>query len=93
MIKSIINAKLKDNWSDQIKKSYDIWIFYSKYEHLGWNSYVLTRNISKEQANERLRYILTTTIILLQICMEILNEQKGLSDSQNLFKRVIVHNT
>ena len=88
MIESFIKSDLKDNWSDQIKRSYDIWIFYSKYEHLGWNSYDLTRNTSAKKSNERLRSVLLKTLVLLGSCLEILKEEKGLADSIELLGQI-----
>jgi hypothetical protein len=88
IIESFIKSDLKDIWSDQIKRSYDIWIFYSKYEHLGWSSFDLTRNTSAEKANERLTSVLMKTLILLGSCLEILKEKKGLTDSMELLKQI-----
>ncbi len=51
-----------------------MWIFYSKYEHIGWNSYDITRDASKDKATERLISILKKTTILLASCLETLKE-------------------
>jgi len=88
IIELFIIADLKDRWADEIKRSYDIWIFYSKYEHLGWNSYDLTRNTSTVKADERLRNVLFKTSILLGSSLEILKEEKGLTDSIELLGQI-----
>lgn len=88
IIEMFIKSDLKDRWSEEIKRSYEIWILYSKYEHLGWNSYELTRNISKESTTSNLFSVLFNTNILALSCMEILNENDAIDALKKLSTKI-----
>lgn len=81
IIEQFIKSDGKDLWNREIINSYDVYTFYSKYEHLGWHSYSLTRSGNKEKLYERLHTVLSKTTILLSSCFEILKEDTELAST------------
>lgn len=77
MITALNNSGKKDMWTQEIVHSYDLWLFYSKYEHVGWYSYDLTRSISKQNIEERLNSVLRKTLILICGCLDELKEENA----------------
>jgi hypothetical protein len=88
IVGQFIDSKKNDLWTKEIINSYDIWIFYSKYEHIGWHSYGMTRDTSMDKAIERLKSVLNKTTILLSSCLETLNEEKQFRLATELMKQV-----
>lgn len=86
IISKFLESDKNDIWVDKIKQSYGLWSFLSKYEHLGWNSYDLTRGVKEKDADERLRSVLFNTLIMIGCCFEILKEQEALKKSLDLMK-------
>jgi len=78
IIEKFLDIDQNDEWIDQIKRSYDLWVYLSKYEHLGWYSYYLTRNTQSVKIKERLNSVLFKTLILTSSCLEILGEKRAL---------------
>ena len=85
---SSLATKEKDIWINEILGAYDIWLFYSKYEHLGVNSYDLTRNLPEQEVSKRLQDILRKTSLLVASCLDMLKEEIGpvMDIYKNLFK-------
>jgi len=88
IVSQFIKSKNDDLWSQEIINSYDVWSFYSKYEHIGWHSYGLTRDTSKDKATKRLIGVLKKTTILLASCLEILKEKPAFEKSVELMMQV-----
>lgn len=74
----------KDQWANEIKNSYDTWVYYSKYEHVGRLSYELTRGTTNEKADKRLKGVLVKTLILAASCLDILKEEEAMSECLKL---------
>ena len=76
-----IFKKLKTNSTldEQIRKTilhaYDLWKFYSQYEHFGLSSYELTRNPFGEDFNNRIVSILKLSFFIFTICLKNLNRE------------------
>lgn len=86
IIKKFLKSNSIDGWTQEIINSYDTWLFYSKYEHLGWYSHEFTRKVSKEKATERLKNVLRLTAILIGSCLEKLKEDQPLQESIKIIK-------
>ncbi|MES2286098.1 MAG: hypothetical protein V4547_10450 [Bacteroidota bacterium] len=84
IIELFIQSKLNDQWISEVINSYDIWTFYSKYEHIGWSSYNFTRNTEKTKAVQRLLSVLKKTTLLLSTCLDKLGETESLIKSNEL---------
>ena len=78
IIEEFLKTEIDDKWVHEIKNGYDIWVFFSKYEHLGWGSYSYTRNTELLKAEQRLKSVIFKTIILAASCCEILEENDAL---------------
>src|SRR5690606_21067917 len=50
IIRRLLAWKKNDPWSIELQRSFDIWTYYSKYEHLGWYAYELTRNLDSTKS-------------------------------------------
>ncbi len=87
IIKRFIKSEINDVWVDQIKSSYGTWSYLSKYEHVGWNSYKLTRNTDKDTLTIRLNEILLKTFILIGSCLEILKQEPEMKEILMLMKK------
>ena len=92
VIEKFLASDKDDVWISQIQKSYDTWVYLSKYEHLGWNSYDLTRKTDSKKANDRLNNVLFKTIILTGSCLEILGEKEALDEISEILKEYKRHN-
>jgi hypothetical protein len=86
IIDLFIQSKLEDQWAKEIIASYDLWVFYSKYEHIGWSSYNFTRNAEKTKAITRLLSVLRKTILLTYTCLDKLGEKQALINLSRLKK-------
>lgn len=86
IIELFIQSKLKEKWSTEIINSYDMWAYYSKYEHIGWSSYAFTRNTEKIKVVLQLQSVLKKTTLLLSTCLEKLGETELLVESNELIK-------
>jgi len=84
IIELFIQSKLNDQWATEVINSYDIWTFYSKYEHIGWSSYNFTRNTEKTIALQRLRSVLKKTTLLLSTCLDKLGESEFVIETNEL---------
>lgn len=71
-----------------IWRAYDQWFYYSKYEHIGWHSYVLTRGNTRQMMEERLRRILLRTSVLICMCFEMLERRDELERSFLIMNRL-----
>lgn len=54
-----------------ITHAYDHWVFYSKYEHIGWSSFNLTRIIDQPKYEKRLRYVLKLALMQVGMCCNV----------------------
>lgn len=78
------NSSLATN----IWRAYDQWFYYSKYEHIGWHSYVLTRGNPRRMMEERLRRILLRTSVLIGLCFEMLEQWEEMERSIVIMDRL-----
>lgn len=76
IIKKFLKAKRNDVLSKGIN-SFNKWFVYSKYEHLGWYSYELTRRINRDDAIKYLLNVLFDTTIMAAGCLEELEEKNA----------------
>jgi hypothetical protein len=86
IIECFLKSDLTDAWALQIKKSYDIWTLLSKYEHIGWNSYDATREITETDILKRLNIVLLNTTIMIASCFEILKEENARITAMDMIK-------
>ncbi|MBC8046958.1 MAG: hypothetical protein H7Y00_09205 [Fimbriimonadaceae bacterium] len=88
IIEKFLSTNLSDIWVQEIKNSYDTWLFYSKYEHLGWFSYELTRDIGSAAIKKRIMMVLRCTTIMIGSCLEILNEKEMMKRSIVIYEKL-----
>lgn len=86
IIELFLKSEQNDIWVRQIQQGYDLWVYLSKYEHLGWNSYDVTRNMNIAKATKRLESIIFKTSIMTASCLEILNEITAMGQVIELIK-------
>ena len=78
IIEQMLKKEGDDAWASEIIRAYPVWIFFSKYEHLGWMSYHLTRNKTVDQLISRLDDVVRMAAIMIGGCFETLNEKEQL---------------
>lgn len=74
--------------ANKIQQAYDLWFYYSKYEHIGWYSFDLTRQRDRKLIQARLDDVLRIAVILLGMCAEMLKDEDAMRDSGILLKQV-----
>lgn len=89
IIKELLITKKDDSWSKELQRSFDIWTYYSKYEHLGWYAYELTRDLDPVKVESRLRSVLRLTALLQSSCFEMLEEKKALDESMAVYRQLL----
>ncbi|MBK9421261.1 MAG: hypothetical protein IPN44_09415 [Flavobacteriales bacterium] len=89
IIKKLIASKKDDPWSIELRRSYDIWIYYSKYEHLGWYAYQLTRALDCKKAESRFKSVLRLATLLLSSCLEMLGQKDSLDKSMAIYRQLL----
>lgn len=89
IIRRLLAWKKNDPWSIELQRSFDIWTYYSKYEHLGWYAYELTRNLDRKKAEARLRSVLRLVALLLSSCLEMLGRKEALEESMMLYRELL----
>jgi hypothetical protein len=60
----------------EIRNAYDQWFLLSKYEHMGWHSFALSRTLEVKVVEVRVRRTLYYSLLLLQICLDMLDEKE-----------------
>jgi len=70
----------------EIRNAYDQWFLLSKYEHMGWHSFALSRTLDVKDVEARVRRALYYSLLLLQICLEMLEENDLNAKAGLLFK-------
>ncbi len=83
-----LSAQPASGLAKKIQQAYDLWFYFSKYEHIGWYSFDLTRRPDKRILESRLCDVLRIGVILLGMCVEMLKHADGLKDVQALLKQV-----
>jgi len=89
VIRQLLATKKDDPWSIELQRSFDIWTYYSKYEHLGWYAYELTRNLDSTKAASRLKSVLRLAALLLSSCLEMLGQKAALEESMALYRKLL----
>lgn len=92
IIEEFLESELTDYWALQIKRSYDVWTLFSKYEHIGWNSYDTTRNINRKEVEKHLNVILLNTTIMVASCFELLKEKNAMKCAMEMIKKMTLRN-
>ena len=92
IIEEFLKADSNDLWIKQVQESYDIWISLSKYEHVGWNSYHITRKTNENSAIKRLDNVLSKTLILTASCLAILKEKESEKKIHDLMEGMLENN-
>lgn len=88
IIKSLLTRGQEDPWLIELHRSFDIWTYYSKYEHLGWYAYELTRNLNQKKATTRLLSVLRLSALLQSSCLEVLGENKAYEESFEVYRKL-----
>jgi hypothetical protein len=78
-----------DFLSRLIFNCYDSWLFFSKYEHIGWSSFEITRNIKKDKLENVLKFVLSITIVIVRHGMVHLKEYQASEDCLKLYDELI----
>lgn len=89
IIRSLLARKQDDPWIIELHRSFDIWTYYSKYEHLGWYAYELTRNLDQKKAATRLLNVLRLSALLQSSCLEVLGEKKAYEVSFEVYRKLL----
>lgn len=69
----------KSNWDRYIIKAYDLWLFYSKYEHISMSYYNFVRLINPSNKSANIKASIEIAYIMVASCLTYLNE-KDLSE-------------
>lgn len=88
IVDKAIKEKPLDEWTKQLVDSYDIWVFFSKYEHIGWYSYNLTRIDPLKEIDTRIAFVLICAANMLTICFDVLKDEKAKLETINLLDRL-----
>jgi len=89
IIKDLLSKGKGDPWVIELHRSFDIWTYYSKYEHLGWYAYELTRNLDQKKAATRLLSVLRLSSLLQSSCLEVLGEKKAYEESFEVYRKLL----
>jgi hypothetical protein len=88
MIKSLLKLDPHDPWIKELQLAFDIWTYFSKYEHLGWHAYELTRDLNKNMFMSRLKSVARLAALSMSSCLEMLEERDALEESMAVYKRL-----
>jgi hypothetical protein len=88
IFKHFTNKKDNHSWHQAIVDAYDIWVYLSKYEHIGYYYYKFTRDFNKSEIIKRIRITLSNTTLLLGGCLEEINETELRDKAILLFKEI-----
>jgi hypothetical protein len=88
VIRQLLETKKDDPWSIELQRSFDIWTYYSKYEHLGWYAYELTRNLDPRKAAARFLSVLRLSALLQSSCFEVLSKKQAYGESFEVYRKL-----
>lgn len=88
IIKILHKSEEINAWKNFIIESYDLWIFFSKYEHFGWYSYSLTRFSENDIKNERIKKVLFYSTIMASSCFDILKLELERNSTIKLLEKI-----
>lgn len=77
MIDWFLKNHNEDPWRKSVADSYDPWLFYSKYEHLGWFSYELTRKITEQKTRTLVESVIDKVPFMIKGCLIELENHKN----------------
>jgi len=89
MIKGLLKSDKKDPWVRELQLAFDIWTYFSKYEHLGWHAYDLTRDMDKSKVHSRLKSVTRLAALLQSSCHEMLEQKEALKESLAVYKALL----
>lgn len=93
MIKSLLKSDNKDHWVRELQLAFDIWTYFSKYEHLGWHAYDLTRDMDNSKVHSRLKSVTRLAALLQSSCHEMLEQKEALNESLAVYKHLLPFST
>jgi len=85
MIKSLLKLDPQDAWIRELQLAFDNWTYFSKYEHLGWHAYELTRDLNKNMFMSRLKSVVRLAALSMSSCLEMLEEQDAMEKSMAVY--------
>lgn len=84
-----LKSDQQDHWVKELQRAFDAWIHFSKYEHLGWYAYDLTRNLDKNGIRSRLKLITRLAALLQSSCHEMLGQKEALNESLTVYEGLL----
>lgn len=84
------NSSTEGNWKQDIIDAYDIWVLLSKYEHIGWNSYQVSRIIEGEKVESRILITIKKVLFLGGNIFEYLDEKFDPKEIVNIWENINV---
>lgn len=93
IFETFLQSENQLQWNQKIIDAYDLWLFYSKYEHIGWFSYEFTREINHNKISNNIKFTLLCTIIMTGSCYELMNNENALSQTIEFYRSFTVPNT
>lgn len=88
IFQTLLKSENQNAWSKHIIDAYDLWLYFSKYEHLGWFSYDFTRELNNKKIETNLYFILLNTTLMASSCFDLLKNENSLSESISLYKNI-----
>ncbi len=93
VITRLLKSDKKDPWVRELQLAFDIWVYFSKYEHLGWHAYDFTRDLDKNTILSRLKSIVRLAALLQSSCHEMLEQKQALAESMAIYKELLPFST
>lgn len=90
IFESLVSKKstTSKTWKKDIIDAYDMWVLLSKYEHIGWNSYKITRSIDSEKIKLRVLMTIKLSISLSGNIFEYLDEDYNPKELLEVYKKI-----
>ncbi|MDB5227356.1 MAG: hypothetical protein JWN78_1549 [Bacteroidota bacterium] len=88
IFQTFLKSENQNGWRRHIVDAYDLWIFFSKYEHAGWFSYDFTRELKKDKIEHNIHFVLLCTTLMASSCYDLLKNEAALSEAINLYKTI-----
>lgn len=89
MIKSLLKLDPQDPWIKELRLAFDIWTYFSKYEHLGWHAYDLTRDMDRNKIHSLLKSVIRLAALLQSSCLEMLGHKEALKESLAVYNELL----
>ncbi|TXI81592.1 MAG: hypothetical protein E6Q44_04075 [Flavobacteriales bacterium] len=89
IFKWLLQSNQQDGWIKELQSSFDVWIYFSKYEHLGLHAYEFTRDLDPKKIESRLKLVLRLAALLLSSCLEMLGKEDRLEESMAIYRQLL----